>query len=621
MAVLSMESLPLGFRFRPTDEELINHYLRLKINGRDSQVQVIPEIDVCKWEPWDLPGLSVIKTDDPEWFFFCPRDRKYPNGHRSNRATDAGYWKATGKDRTIKSRKAPGNAASLIGMKKTLVFYRGRAPKGERTNWIMHEYRPTQKDLDGTAPGQNAFVLCRLFRKPEEKMDDALKYDQVDHTGYSNSATRSSPDDTSSELVQETTTPDLHFPNHPQAIDNWFADKSTNATPNAVVPVDSSGNSHITSDVEDLVPEVSAPEAFPLLEGNSHPFVPMTGELDCKVFSPMQSHIETDLGYYIDSPYTSDFGNDHTGFHCQDGINDHDVSLTEFFDEFFKTIDEGSGQESIGQNNLGVGTRMHCSGDMVPGNFCIKDNGACNYGISEMAQLQMSSFPGSRGAQEPLFDKDRMGNTRYIDNISLGQHIPSADSGMVSSFGVLNSMEEPTSQISPSDNGSSVSGTGIKIRTRQPRTQPCSTNSVNQGTAARRLRLQTNLPSEKAESSEEADANSSDSAEVQSALIQAKDPDKEITSPDCQHKGSTPPNVEMCREVAEESAANSRLRSKHIKPQFASSAGPAACHVYHGLRSSSVYIVSVFLLITLCAVLVGFWRNQDHDAFRAELLR
>ncbi|GMH25555.1 hypothetical protein Nepgr_027398 [Nepenthes gracilis] len=154
-------SLPPGFRFHPTDEELISYYLLKKVLDGSFHARAIAEVDLNKCEPWDLPEKA--KMGEKEWYFFSLRDRKYPTGLRTNRATEAGYWKATGKDREIYSSKT----CALVGMKKTLVFYRGRAPKGEKSNWVMHEFR-----LEGkfsyhflSRTSKDEWVISRVFKK------------------------------------------------------------------------------------------------------------------------------------------------------------------------------------------------------------------------------------------------------------------------------------------------------------------------------------------------------------------------------------------------------------------------------------------------------------------------
>nr|QWO78738.1 NAC transcription factor 17 [Fagopyrum tataricum subsp. potanini] len=151
--------MPPGFRFHPTDEELVVHYLCRKSAGQPIAVPIIAELDLYKFDPWQLPGKALY--GEKEWYFFSPRDRKYPNGSRPNRAAGTGYWKATGADKPI-------GKPTTMGIKKALVFYAGKPPKGVKTNWIMHEYRLANVDRSAGKHSNlrlDDWVLCRIYNK------------------------------------------------------------------------------------------------------------------------------------------------------------------------------------------------------------------------------------------------------------------------------------------------------------------------------------------------------------------------------------------------------------------------------------------------------------------------
>ncbi|TYI16068.1 hypothetical protein ES332_A08G229300v1 [Gossypium tomentosum] len=138
-----------GFRFHPTDEELIE-YLQIKTFNRDSLVQVIAEIpDICESEPWELP---VLQTGDRLWYFMYPPKYKYRNSKLVSRTTLEGYWKITGKARKIINSET----GMEIGNKKTLLFYKGQCNDKIKNNtcWVMHEYE-LKAMLDSTNSHQD----------------------------------------------------------------------------------------------------------------------------------------------------------------------------------------------------------------------------------------------------------------------------------------------------------------------------------------------------------------------------------------------------------------------------------------------------------------------------------
>ncbi|KAH7373206.1 hypothetical protein KP509_17G044100 [Ceratopteris richardii] len=193
---LNSNELPPGFRFQPTEEELIGFYLFRKAAGLSLPAHLIPEVDLHKHDPWDLPDLSPLPANTYQWFFFTFVDRKYQSGSRANRVTPSGYWKATGRPSVVvasattslltdiqsstsmdqmssEQRESPSSNSSVsgrdnaIGTKKTLVFYAGRAPHGQRTPWVMHEFHlsPHLCSAPTNDSCSSEIVISRIVRK------------------------------------------------------------------------------------------------------------------------------------------------------------------------------------------------------------------------------------------------------------------------------------------------------------------------------------------------------------------------------------------------------------------------------------------------------------------------
>ncbi|KAG9455035.1 hypothetical protein H6P81_007939 [Aristolochia fimbriata] len=162
-----IKSLPPGYGFCPKDRHLIRSYLHKKVHNVQLPLNLIYDINLYKHNPYDL-ARCCRPWSHKTWYFFTPRDRKYPNGQRPSRTAGDGYWKATGADKEIKRKGV------VIGKRKALVFYRGKSLHGTKTNWIMHEYR-----IDGLVQNTSTrtqtnmrlddWVLCKIYKKKRHR--------------------------------------------------------------------------------------------------------------------------------------------------------------------------------------------------------------------------------------------------------------------------------------------------------------------------------------------------------------------------------------------------------------------------------------------------------------------
>lgn len=59
LSVNGHSRVPPGFRFHPTEEELLHYYLRKKVGYQKIDLDVIPDVDLNKLEPWDIQGTNL----------------------------------------------------------------------------------------------------------------------------------------------------------------------------------------------------------------------------------------------------------------------------------------------------------------------------------------------------------------------------------------------------------------------------------------------------------------------------------------------------------------------------------------------------------------------------------
>lgn len=118
-----------------TDEGIFTSILNFK-SGSPLPSNVISDVNPYQYSPSDLPA---------DLWYFCScikKDAKY------------GFWLETGDACEMVSN------SNILGSRTTLRYYEGQAPHGRKTDWVMQEYRITEKFKDNLKDHR---ALCRVF--------------------------------------------------------------------------------------------------------------------------------------------------------------------------------------------------------------------------------------------------------------------------------------------------------------------------------------------------------------------------------------------------------------------------------------------------------------------------
>nr|XP_043620324.1 NAC transcription factor 32-like [Erigeron canadensis] len=166
------DSLPPGYRFCPTDAEIILYYLIPQIEKGTHPPCRLHKVNIYDHTPEEL--AAAHKPCDANWYFLTPRTRRYANGKRPSRTTKGrGYWHASQSYAKVKDPGVVNGQVVDVGRKLSLAYF---DRNNNKTSWLMHEYTtndpdlPTGSDKDGTK--LTDWVIAKIYKKPGSKSNN-----------------------------------------------------------------------------------------------------------------------------------------------------------------------------------------------------------------------------------------------------------------------------------------------------------------------------------------------------------------------------------------------------------------------------------------------------------------
>ncbi|XP_065865263.1 NAC domain-containing protein 55-like [Euphorbia lathyris] len=149
-----------GFRFNPTDQELIEILLHKASSQEMSSLSFITHINIYEHEPHLLHWNESAAVGKDERYYY------YKKENESREVAGRGWWKATSH---VKKVYVNGN---VVGLKRPLTFHRYRDNGTSRsnaikTNWIMHEYTLHSNPTE--------WRLCKLKYKGKPSLQEEME--------------------------------------------------------------------------------------------------------------------------------------------------------------------------------------------------------------------------------------------------------------------------------------------------------------------------------------------------------------------------------------------------------------------------------------------------------------